>query len=178
MTEGEHLAQMHPWLRDRVASAIAAWRANATEGETIKLVESVRATSLQQKYFAEGKSKADGINKLSFHQFSPALAADVAVIRNGKYVSSLSDPAWQRWGTCAQAQGLEWGGAWKKWLVDGPHVQVPEMQRIRLIQEAVGVTADGMWGPNTEAAIGGPFRSGKGWHRMSLSAWSKVMSKP
>jgi hypothetical protein len=175
-TDAEHLAQMHPWLRERVESALAAWRADAQPGETIRLVESVRSTMTQQKYFAEGRSRADGINKYSYHQFNPALAADVACIKDGKYVNSLADPTWQRWGKVAQAQGLEWGGAWRKYLIEGPHVQVSESQRIKLIQAKAGAIADGVWGPNTEHAIKGPFRSGRGWGRMTLAAWSKWMS--
>jgi hypothetical protein len=173
MTEHEHLEQMHLYLRQRVADALADWRASAPAGETIKLVESVRSTTTQAKYFAEGRSKADGVNKLSLHQFSPALAADVAVLRGGKYVAKASDPAWARWGVCAVAHGLEWGGAWTG-LVDCPHVQVPVKQRVRLAQVAAGVEADGVWGPATERAVGGPFRGGSGWERMSLAAWSAL----
>lgn len=175
MTDAEHLAQMHPWLRERVEHALVAYRANAPEGVTIKLVESVRSTMTQQKYFAEGRSKADGINKLSFHQFNPALAVDAAVFRDGKYVQKLSDPAWQLWGKVVIAEGLEWAGLWSR-FPEGPHAQVSERQRIKLLQEKVGAPIDGVWGPNTEAKVGGPFRNGKGWGRMSLSAWSKVMS--
>jgi len=173
MTEHEHLEAMHPWLRERVAAALADWRAAAPAGETISLVESVRSTTTQAKYFAEGRSKADGVNKLSLHQFAPALAADVAVMRGGKYVAKASDPAWARWGVCAVAHGLEWGGAWTG-LVDCPHVQVPVKQRVRLAQVAAGVEADGVWGPATERAVGGPFRGGSGWERMSLAAWSAL----
>ena len=64
-TDAEHLAQMHPWLRKRVEAAVADWRASAAEGDTIRIVESVRSTSTQAKYFAEGRSKADGVNRLS-----------------------------------------------------------------------------------------------------------------
>jgi hypothetical protein len=172
-TEHEHLDAMHPWLRERVAAALAEWRASAAPGETILLVESVRLTATQAKYFADGRSKADGVNRLSLHQFAPALAADVAVMRGGKYVASAADPAWARWGAAAKAQGLEWGGAWTG-LVDAPHVQVPVKQRIRLAQLAAGVDADGLWGPATERAIGGPFRGGSGWERMSLTAWAAL----
>ena len=86
-TDAEHLAQMHPWLRAQVEAAVADWRASAAEGDTIRIVESVRSTSTQARYFAEGRSKADGVNRLSLHQFAPALAADVAIIRAGKVVA-------------------------------------------------------------------------------------------
>ena len=173
MTEHEHLDAMHFWLRERVAAALAVWRADALAGETIRLVESVRSTTTQAKYFSEGRSKADGVNKLSLHQFAPALAADVAVMRAGKYVAKASDPAWARWGRAAQSHDLEWGGAWTG-LVDCPHVQVPVKQRVWLAQVAAGVVADGVWGPATERAVGGPFRGGSGWERMSLAAWSAL----
>jgi len=173
VTEHEHLEAMHPWLRERLAAALAAWRKDAPAGQTITLVESVRALATQQKYHASGKSKADGVTRFSMHQFTPALAADVAVLRGGKYVQSASDSAWQRWGTCARAQGLTWGGDWSG-LVDCPHVEVPEKERVRLAQTAAGAVPDGAWGPATERAIGGPFRAGTGWGRMTLAAWSAL----
>ena len=173
MTNAQHLSLMHPWLRARVAAALVAWESGAPAGETIALVESVRTIATQQKYFAAGRSKADGVTRYSMHQFAPSLAADVAVMRGGKYIQSASDPAWRRWGSCARAQGLTWGGDWKG-LVDCPHVEVPEVERVRLAQIAAGAAADGLWGPKTEAAIGGPFRAGKGWGRMTLAAWAAL----
>lgn len=176
MTEADHLAAMHPWLRTRVEAALADWRAGAPEGETIRIVESVRSTATQQGYYLRGKSRADGVDRFSLHQFAPALAADVAVLRAGKYVTSAADGAWQRWGAAAKAHGLEWGGDWAK-LVDCPHVQVPESQRIRLIQAAVGATPDGLWGPATEGALSsrvGALRAGKGWGRVTPAVWAKL----
>lgn len=178
MTEAQHLDAMHPWLRDRVAAALAAWRAAAEPGETIALVESVRPLATQQKYFAQGRSKADGVNRLSLHQFAPALAADAAVMRGGAYVGSAADPAWERWAAGAEAQGLEAGKRWKG-LVDCPHVQVPEVERIKLAQAAAGAVPDGVWGPATERAIVTatelPFRPGqRGWGRMSVAMWAAI----
>lgn len=178
MTEADHLAAMHPWLRTRVEAALADWRAGAAPGESIRITESVRTLAVQQSYYRAGKSRADGVDRLSLHQFAPALAADVAVIRAGAYVGSAADTAWQRWGSCAKAHGLEWGGDWSK-LVDCPHVQVPESQRIRLLQAAVGATPDGVWGPATEAALSakvGALRAGKGWGRVTPAVWAKVMA--
>jgi hypothetical protein len=176
MTESEHLAKMHPWLRARVERAIAVWRAAASAGEAIKLVESVRPLATQQSYHKAGKSKADGINRYSLHQYAPACAADVAVTRGGVYVASVSDPAWQRWGACAEADGLEWGGRWQG-LVDGPHVQIPLAERVKLVQAAVGVAADGDWGPRTTAAVEArvPVRVGRsGWDALPLDGWATL----
>lgn len=175
MNEAEHLAAMHPYLRERVAAALADWRAGAAPGETIRLVESVRSLATQQGYYKAGKSRADGVERFSLHQFAPALAADVAVVRGGKYVQSAADTAWQRWGAAAKAHGLEWGGDWTS-LVDCPHVQVSEAERVRLVQAAVGATPDGRWGPATEAAIGAGLRAGRGWSRMTPPVWARVMA--
>jgi hypothetical protein len=177
-TDAEHLAQMHPWLRERVEAAVADWRASAAEGDTIRIVESVRATSTQQGYYLRGKSRADGVDRYSLHQFAPALAADVAVLRAGKYVTSAADGAWQRWGAAAKAHGLEWGGDWRG-LVDAPHVQAAEAQRVRLLQLAVGAVPDGQWGAATEAAVrarGGVLREGRGWACVTPSAWAAVLA--
>ena len=164
---------MHPWLAERVKAALADWRAGAVAGETIKLVESVRTLATQQSYYKQGRTRADGVDRFSLHQFNPALAADVAVIRAGKYVASAADTAWQRWGAAAKACGLDWGGDWVG-LVDCPHVQASESERVKLVQAAVGATPDGAWGPATEAAItkhGAVLRSGRGWARMTPAAW-------
>ena len=178
MTDAAHIEQMHGWLRSRVASALLRWRVDAAAGEAIRLVESVRPLATQQQYFKAGKSKADGVNRYSLHQFAPALAADVAVTRAGKYIASASDPAWQRWGACARAQGLEWGGDWRS-IVDCPHVQVPLIDRVRLVQAAVGVTVDGDWGARTQAAVvaalpGVALRPGTGWDTLTLDAWARL----
>ena len=164
---------MHPWVGERVKAALAAWRDGAAQGETIRLVESVRPLAVQQTYYRQGRSRADGLLSFSLHQFAPALAADAAVLRAGRYVGSAADPAWERWASCAEAEGLESGKRWVG-LVDCPHVQAPEAVRVRLVQAAVGATPDGAWGPATEAAIvkaGAELRPGRGWARMTPAAW-------
>lgn len=180
MNYAEHIARMHPWLRPRVAQAIALWREGAPAGESITLVESVRDLATQQSYFAQHRSKADGVRRYSLHQFSPALAADVAVTRGRKYVASAADPAWQRWGALARAEGLEWGGDWRG-LVDAPHVQVPLVDRVRIVQAAVGVAVDGQWGARTQAAVaaalpGVELRPGVGWDSLTLEAWARIVA--
>ena len=180
MTQAQHLAACHPWLAERATRALAAWRLGSQTGESIRIVESVRDVATQQRYYAEGKSRADGTTTWSLHQFSPALALDVAVLRGGTYVARARDPAWGRWGAAAEAEGLEWGGRWTS-IMDAPHVQVPMGERVRIVQRAVGATADGAWGPRTDAAVvaalpGGMLRAGRsGFDRLTPAAWAVLM---
>lgn len=167
-TEAEHLALMHPFLRERATRALSIWRGSARPGEVVKVVESVRPLATQQAYFAAGKSKADGIVKLSLHQFAPALAFDVAVIVGGKYVASAAASEWQRWGAAVEIVGLEWGGRWRG-LVDAPHAQITSTDRVKLLQAAAGVAADGDWGPATTRAVGVA-----GWPAVTTELWSRL----
>ncbi|MBN2669988.1 MAG: hypothetical protein JXR60_12275 [Bacteroidales bacterium] len=48
------------------------------------IAEGHRPTDLQLKYFKEGKSKIDGINKKGKHNYKPSLAADIYLFINGK----------------------------------------------------------------------------------------------
>ena len=149
------LSRCHPWFRPRVVAVLTNVRAflsSRNAGETIRLVESTRTLEQQQHYYAKGASKADGVHTFSFHQYDPALAVDCLIVRGNKVVPDASDPAWQKYGAEAEAQGLEWGGRWKG-LVDGPHIQVPHDQQIRLLQEQLHVTADGSFGPGSKAAL-------------------------
>ena len=180
MNYADHIERMHPWLRPRVAAAIVRFREGAPSGESITLIESVRSLETQQRYFTQGRSKADGVRRYSLHQFAPALAADVAVTRGKSYVASAADPAWQQWGAAARAEGLEWGGDWRG-LVDAPHVQVPLADRVRLVQAAVGVAVDGQWGAKTQAAVvaalpGVELRPGVGWDSLTLDAWARIVA--
>ena len=150
-TEFDHIQRLHPWLRSRAEGVIATWRAGAAPDEVLRVVESVRSTETQQEYYARGASDKNGVTKFSLHQYSPALAMDCILLRSGKVIKSVTDPAWQRYGQLAEAEGLEWGGRWKR--RDGPHIQVPLVQRIRMLQEELHVTVDGDWGPKSAAAL-------------------------
>lgn len=48
------------------------------------IAEGHRSIEDQQKYFREGKSKIDGINKKGKHNYSPSLAADIYAYVYGK----------------------------------------------------------------------------------------------
>jgi len=42
------------------------------------VLEGARSLETQQKYFRDGKTKIDGINKISKHQHFPSMAVDIA----------------------------------------------------------------------------------------------------
>jgi peptidoglycan L-alanyl-D-glutamate endopeptidase CwlK len=46
--------------------------------------EGFRTIELQQKYFNEGRSKIDGVNKKGKHNYSPSLASDIYAYVDGK----------------------------------------------------------------------------------------------
>lgn len=176
VTQQDHLSALHPWLRDRVIAVLAEWRELARPGERIVISETTRSLALQQRYFARGSTRADGIRSYSQHQFAPALAVDCLVLRDGHVVGSIEDPAWRNYGLLGEAGGLSWGGRWPK-LRDGPHLEVPLVERVKLVQAAVGAVPDGVWGRQTEAALkaaGVPLRAGKGWARMTPAAWAQL----
>jgi hypothetical protein len=79
----------------------------------------------QHKLFLEGKSKADGLYKKSYHQSGNAL--DVFAYVNGKasweikYLSQIASAMLQA--AINQNVKLEWGGLWDN-FIDMPHFQI------------------------------------------------------
>lgn len=69
-TSQSRLKTCHPDLQLLMLEVIKLYDFSVLEGE--------RTLEQQQKYFKEGKSKLDGINKKSKHQNSPSLAIDIA----------------------------------------------------------------------------------------------------
>jgi peptidoglycan LD-endopeptidase CwlK len=50
------------------------------------IAEGHRSIVLQQKYYKQGKSKIDGINKMGKHNYNPSLAVDIYAYVNGKAI--------------------------------------------------------------------------------------------
>ena len=87
----------------------------------------LRSTEDQAKLFADGVSKADGVNNLSYHQSGKAL--DVYAYVDGKaswdklHLALIAAAMLQ-----ASAQlgyELKWGGLWKSWQ-DMPHFEIKD----------------------------------------------------
>ena len=87
----------------------------------------LRTEAVQAKLFADGVSKADGVNNKSYHQSGKAL--DVYAYVDGKaswdklHLSLIAAAMLQ-----ASAQlgyELKWGGLWKSWQ-DYPHFEIKD----------------------------------------------------
>ena len=91
------------------------------------ITEGTRTLATQQKYFAEGRSKCDGITDKSRHQSNPSEAVDFYCWVNGKinyedkymgYVAGIIFNLGFQIGI-----DLEWGGLWRNFK-DTPHIQL------------------------------------------------------
>jgi peptidoglycan L-alanyl-D-glutamate endopeptidase CwlK len=86
-----------------------------------------RSIEQQQQYFKEGKSKLDGINKKSKHNYNPSLAFDFYAFVDGKLTYNQKHMSMIAGCILAVANqlGIEitWGGLWKG-FVDMPHIEL------------------------------------------------------
>lgn len=65
----ENLKGLHPDLQMILNELITFY--------DFSIIEGIRTTETQQKYFREGKSKIDGVTVKSKHQSKPSMAADI-----------------------------------------------------------------------------------------------------
>lgn len=77
------LKTCHPDIQKILHELIKIYDFSVLEGE--------RSLETQQKYFAEGKSKLDGVNKKSKHQSSPSMAVDIMPYKKGTNAFSGSE---------------------------------------------------------------------------------------
>jgi peptidoglycan L-alanyl-D-glutamate endopeptidase CwlK len=86
------------------------------------IAEGHRSVELQNKYFKEGKSKIDGINRKGKHNYEPSMAADIYLFINGKaswdkeglsyvmgHINAVAELLYQQ-GQISHK--LRWGGNW------------------------------------------------------------------
>ena len=85
----------------------------------------LRTTEAQAKLFADGVSKADGVNNKSYHQSGMAL--DVYAYVDGKASWDKLDlalvAAAMLQASAQLGHELKWGGLWKSWQ-DYPHFEI------------------------------------------------------
>lgn len=172
------LSDLHPWLAERVEALADAHR-QARPETSLALIWAHRSPAEQKAAHRAGRSRLDGVRRFSLHNYLPALAADLWVYTSsedgsvplyqgrpprgvGLDLQLLQKGSLRRWylgmARLAVDQGLEAGALWRT-LKDGPHIQVPKRDRLRLLQEALGArgyacgTPDGVMGPLTRSAI-------------------------
>jgi len=172
------LEDLHPWLRWRLNELAVAHRV-ANVDTSLCLIWGIRSIREQQSAYKAGRSKLDGVRKFSLHNYTPSLAADVWVYSNaddedpeiyegrpkrseGLSLELLQKGSLKRWyiplGKLAKDLGLEAGALWRTFR-DGPHVQVPKKQRIKLLQDALTAKgfdvgpSDGIIGSKTWGGI-------------------------
>ena len=111
---------LHPELRRSWEYMRDEWARRHPDAPKPFLTATYRAPVEQSELVRQGRSRA--LPGQSLHNFMPALAFDVAFLRDGAVTWEFHH--YQAWGELAEEVGLEWGGRWKG-LVDGPHVQLP-----------------------------------------------------
>ena len=172
------LEDLHPWLRARV-NDLAVVHRRANPCTSLCLIWAERSISTQKAAYAAGRSKLDGVKRFSLHNYFPSLAADLWVYTgaddddeeiyegrppkaHGLDLQLMQKGSLKNWyiplGKLAKECGLEAGALWRTFR-DGPHVQVPKKQRMKLLQEALNAKgfdvgdSDGIIGPRTKAGI-------------------------
>lgn len=133
------LEDCHPDLQERWKAVQAAYEA-AHPGQKLILTCTYRDREEQFRLYQKGRvqvsegvwaidkdpktsvvTNVDGYQKLSRHNFRPALALDFAVVLFGKI--SWDEREYRPVGALAREQGLVWGGDWKS-IRDCPHVEL------------------------------------------------------
>jgi peptidoglycan LD-endopeptidase CwlK len=94
----------------------------AAKGIAVRLTCGYRSAEEQNRLYAQGRTAPGRIvtnarGGDSWHNYG--LAADYVFVASGK---ATYDGPWDRFGRIARANGLEWGGDWKR-FTDRPHVQ-------------------------------------------------------
>ena len=118
------LLTLDPTFRKKMRKFLTACR---KEGMDVRLTEGWRSCERQNKLYAQGRSTPGKIVTnakcgQSAHNYRSkgVGAGDVYEFINGKIL--FENPNWDRIGELAVANGLEWGGNWKRFK-DRPHVQ-------------------------------------------------------
>ncbi|MEO5896975.1 MAG: M15 family metallopeptidase [Vicinamibacterales bacterium] len=122
----KRIRQLHPALASALRQVIADL---ADRGLLVEIVQGQRTFAEQDALYAQGRTTPGQIvtqarGGESNHNYG--LAADLCPFVNGKPNWDAPLAVWATLGATAIERGLEWGGAWKKFL-DKPHVQLPSI---------------------------------------------------
>jgi hypothetical protein len=122
----KRLQQLHPALGAALRGVVDDL---AAKGLVIEIVQGLRTFAEQDALYAQGRTKPGQMvtqarGGESNHNYG--LAADLCPFTNDKPDWNAPLTVWAAIGEAAAARGLDWGGAWKKFL-DKPHVELPKM---------------------------------------------------
>jgi peptidoglycan LD-endopeptidase CwlK len=124
----DKLAGVHPTLVEKIQRVLAHM---ASIGSPMIVVQGVRTDAEQKALYALGRTKpgnkvtnADGVTHKSNHQLKDdgwGYAVDCAF---QDHVTKVSwEGPWDEYGAACRAEGLHWGGDWKK-FPDRPHAEL------------------------------------------------------
>tara|TARA_R110000824_G_C15058502_1_gene662164 strand:+ start:134 stop:784 length:651 start_codon:yes stop_codon:yes gene_type:complete len=183
------LEDLHPVLAAAV-ERLADTHRQAHPDTSMCLIWAHRTPDEQRAAHQAGRSKLDGVRRMSLHNYRPALAADVWVYtggddespilyegrppkRDGMELQLLQRGSLRRWympmGKLAEEQGLEAGAMWRTFR-DGPHIQMSRSDRVKALQMVLAERGyspgpvDGICGGKTCAAVAvAGMASGRSW---------------
>src|SRR5688572_6396979 len=121
-----NLADLLPAFAERLQAALTAL---AAAGTPFRFHEGFRTLQRQRWLYDEGRTRIDGVRKISNHQGDgrpgSARAADCyPVLPNGKlHEPPAEDPVWDRYAEAVSAAGLRAGRYFKR--PDSPHCELP-----------------------------------------------------
>jgi hypothetical protein len=115
----ENIASLDPRVQDQMKALVLELRLRYGIDVRGGFLGGFRTYAEQDEIFARGASRAKGGQ--SNHNF--AIAMDVAIYENGKYLSKGTEWQYATYGKIAkEKRGLMWGGDWKSFF-DPTHVE-------------------------------------------------------
>jgi hypothetical protein len=145
----KRLKVIHPALSDAVRRMLGTLE---RRGLVVEVVQGLRTFAEQDALYAQGRTRPGAIvtrarGGESNHNFG--LAVDLCPFVEGRPDWNAPIQTWALIGEVAAAQGLEWGGAWAKFL-DKPHVQLPSMSVKECQRLHASGGLDAVWAEATE----------------------------
>jgi hypothetical protein len=185
---------LHPALQDHVNTFIREYP-GVLGDMMFRITVSCthRPIAEQKKAYDLGRSKCDGVDRPSMHNFLPSYAVDFVVLdtqgtpATGDDKASWSKKHYDPLGEIADDLGLQWGGWWKGFY-DGPHIQLPkklffeDMQMMLAMEGEYDGDIDGLWGPLSKKALADFRKSAKLQERPMISTldfnglWNKHLN--
>jgi peptidoglycan L-alanyl-D-glutamate endopeptidase CwlK len=136
-SQEKKLASMEPAFRSKVQVVLGLLQ---KDGFQPSIFYGWRSVAVQQRLYAEGKSKV----KFSFHNSqlpdgTPySYAADIVDKRWGWTDAAKTNGFWTALGSAAKTAGLVWGGDWKGFQ-DVAHVQGRQNSELAAVKEESGL---------------------------------------